>query len=687
MENNRKWIKNRAKEQIIGRSTIFLHSLKRINEDLLRRDTKHTFFPGNEIQRSRLPNISELIIDGDSIFKVCWDLIMIFISILLSFTVPFSISFYVDLPYSITILVTLFNFMNIFFSFNTSFFEQGMLISERSKISEHYLKTWFLLDLLASFPYEFFVPYGYQKQGPTYYPQINYNSLRYLLLFKLVRLFKYRETLFNLQQIMAYSIIYSLTSIFTYIYCALLFLHILTCINNMIYCKGLSEGYEIYFYPVYLDNKTRYLKLLLRMTETITSVGYGDFVPKSHLEIIISIFIMSLASSFLGYCISGIQSSIEKSNQLELYFQEVQRKLKKYLTHHKASENLKFRVQSYIRNLKQVHTENLIQEQDILNLLSYPMKEELYANLQGHYLIKVPEFESITGTCLRAISSKLKLELFAPNDLIINQNEVGSDLFFVAGGHAEVFHYSTKTMFKVLGRFHYFGEISFFGGGKRKASVKSYDYCEILKLKKYDFTEILNALPKDKDKISALMRNLTRYGVSVLKIKCYLCDELGHCAIDCAKHKYNPRPVIRKHKKKYNIVPATFAATKSPKLWQRYSLSSTKGSFKVNESLKINSSLKDNIEHYSRWLNTASRHSRKVIELIKPKEVIDEVSDEGSNSSRDAYFKYQLNRKGDITPLPQLQKPDFTFRRINTLKVEINKLNPLGDGSERYNSK
>lgn len=687
MEKNRKWIKNRAKEQFIGRSTIFLHSLKRINEDLLRRDTKHTFFPGNEIQRSRLPMISELIIDGDSFFKVCWDLIMIFISILLSFAIPFSISFYVDLPYSITILVCLFNFMNIFFSFNTSFFEQGNLISERRKISEHYLKTWFLLDLLASFPYEFFVPYGYQKQGPTYYPQINFNSLRYLLLFKLVRLFKYQETVFNLQQILAYSVIFSLTSIFTYLYAALLFLHILTCINNMIYCKSLSEGYEIYYYPVYYDNKTRYLKLLLRMTETITSVGYGDFVPKSFLEIIITILIMSLASSFLGYCISGIQSSIEKSNQLDLYFQDLQRKLKKYLTHHKASEILKYKVQSYIRNLKQVHTENLLQEQDVLNLLSYPMKDELYTNLQGHYLIKIPEFESVSSTCLRAVSSKLKLELFAPNDLIINQNEIGSDLYFVAGGHAEVFHFDTNTMFKVLGRYHYFGEISFFGGGKRKASVKSYDYCEILKFKKYDFSEILNALPKDKDKVTALMRNLIRYGVSVLKIKCYLCDELGHCAIDCAKHKYNPREVIRKHKKKHNLIPVSFQTSRNLKILKRYNLSSTKGSFKVSETLKKHNYIKDNIEHYSRWLSTASKHSRKVIDLIKPKEVIDEVSDEGSNSSREAYFKYQLNKKGDLTPLPQLQKPDFSFRRTNTMKLEINNLNPLRDGTERYSSK
>lgn len=677
MVKTRKWVKNKANEQFLNRSTIFLHSLKRINENLLRRDIKHTFFPGNELQGSRVTIMSQLIVDGDSIFKAVWDLIMLSFSVFLSFTIPYSISFYVDLPLNIILFFSLLSFFDVFLSFNTSFFQQGMLISERKQIARYYLRTWFLPDLLTSVPFELFIPYGYYKQGPTNSPQSKSDLLRYFLLLKLLRLFKYRETVFNFQQIFAYSIIYSLTSIFSYLYAALLFLHILTCSGNILYCKSLAEGPEYYnFYPVQFENKSRYLKLLLRMTEMITSVGYGSFNPKSNLELITSIFIMSLASAFLGYCVGGVQSSLEKSSQVDSYFQDVQRRLKKYLKNYNVPEPLKLKVHNYIRNLKQVHTENLLREQDVLNLLSCPMKEEIYTNLQGHYLIKVPQFETISCQCLRAISYKLKLELFAPNDLIINQNVTGSDLYFVAGGHAEVFHFTTRTMFKVLGKFHYFGEVSFFGGGKRKASVKSYDFCEILKFRKYDFNEILNAIPKDKEKITALGRNLVKYGVSILGIKCYLCEEFGHCAIDCGKYKYNPNLWGRRKYNKNNKVPVSVPSNKSLNLWQRYNLNSTKGSAVTNKLYSKHNFLSKNVENYSRWLSTASKHTRKLIDLIKPIEEIDEVSDEESGS-REEKSELKLNKNLKLIPLPQIKKPQANFKRMGNLKLDINKFKSI----------
>ena len=46
--------------------------------------------------------------------------------------------------------------IDILFSFNTGFYKKGYLVMKRKEIVINYLKTWFLIDLVASFPYAWF---------------------------------------------------------------------------------------------------------------------------------------------------------------------------------------------------------------------------------------------------------------------------------------------------------------------------------------------------------------------------------------------------------------------------------------------------------------------------------------------------------------------------------------------------
>jgi hypothetical protein len=39
-------------------------------------------------------------------------------------------------------------------NFNTGYWDRGILIMKRNVIINHYLTSWFVFDLIASFPYE-----------------------------------------------------------------------------------------------------------------------------------------------------------------------------------------------------------------------------------------------------------------------------------------------------------------------------------------------------------------------------------------------------------------------------------------------------------------------------------------------------------------------------------------------------
>jgi hypothetical protein len=73
-----------------------------------------------------------------------------------SIVIPFRLCFNVDATGSIFYFETWVDavFMaDIFVAFNTGFYKKGYLVMKRKEIIKNYLKTWFLLDLFASFPY------------------------------------------------------------------------------------------------------------------------------------------------------------------------------------------------------------------------------------------------------------------------------------------------------------------------------------------------------------------------------------------------------------------------------------------------------------------------------------------------------------------------------------------------------
>lgn len=70
--------------------------------------------------------------------------------------IPFRLCFDVDASGGLLILENIMDasfMLDIVITFNTGFYKKGYLVMKRKDIILNYLKTWFILDLLASFPY------------------------------------------------------------------------------------------------------------------------------------------------------------------------------------------------------------------------------------------------------------------------------------------------------------------------------------------------------------------------------------------------------------------------------------------------------------------------------------------------------------------------------------------------------
>jgi hyperpolarization activated cyclic nucleotide-gated potassium channel 2 len=86
--------------------------------------------------------------------KLTWDMLCMILIFYEIITIPFKISFNVDISDTWDTIVDTIFFMDIALSFNTAYYKDGIPIYSRKKIAINYLKLWFWLDLMASFPHE-----------------------------------------------------------------------------------------------------------------------------------------------------------------------------------------------------------------------------------------------------------------------------------------------------------------------------------------------------------------------------------------------------------------------------------------------------------------------------------------------------------------------------------------------------
>jgi CRP-like cAMP-binding protein len=95
---------------------------------------------------------------------------------------------------------------------------------------------------------------------------------------------------------------------------------------------------------------------------------------------------------------------------------------------------------------------------------------------------------------------RFNLQLNNPDDTIIKQGDLTTDLYFMVQGEASVSLENTLrepyTHFKELSTGDHFGEISALYGCARTATVSALDYCTLAVLSKDNFNKIAGEMPE-----------------------------------------------------------------------------------------------------------------------------------------------------------------------------------------------
>ena len=111
-------------------------------------------------------------------------------------------------------------------------------------------------------------------------------------------------------------------------------------------------------------------------------------------------------------------------------------------------------------------------------------------------------FQDLSQEILYQIALDMKLKVYEANEPIILKDEVGSSLFFVVDGKAQVISEDGNSVYGDFLPNSFFGEISLFFDTKRTASVIASTVCTVLELRKEKLDVIMNHDKSIREKIT-----------------------------------------------------------------------------------------------------------------------------------------------------------------------------------------
>ena len=339
--------------------------------------------------------------------------------------------FIVMISYIIYIIL---NFFQCFIDKKT-----GEEISDLKLIAKHYIKGWFIIDIVSSLPWELF-------------------STPYVRLIRILRLNKIFTFFFFIERV-SFKIRH-LIAIFQLCFFGIFGTFVFSCLWYFL-CKKLKKDSEKNFIDsnikINLDNKENYFSYLLicfyYILTTLTTTGFGDIVPYTTNERFIATLMMLLGVLYFSFLMSVLYKEIKiigEDNQT-LEAQKLILDLKKFNVD-KLNEGISKKVNKKILNdiifaNKHSRYEKVSKKEnfDILpKKIKYKLSEFLWKDVYNQFYIYFElNIKSNFNKLLFKFAENFQFKLYQPKEILYSINSTVEEINIIQSGYIDIINYKT----------------------------------------------------------------------------------------------------------------------------------------------------------------------------------------------------------------------------------------------------
>lgn len=388
-----------------------------------------------------------------------WDLVMIFLLIFVSVVTPFEVGFVtggMHMLFYVNCVIDLFFVADMLMQFYLAFEEEGQaavrLVTDLRRIRMRYLRGWFIIDFISIIPFDaisqVMVVMDRQDKPERESSGPFSSQMRVVRLIRVARLLKLAR-LFRCSRIYArvsakIDVLFIKLEVVKWSFCLVFMSHLFACMMALLGDISASE-FGSSWYCAAVENKGRecennmwyeYSLALYWSVMTITSIGYGDIVPMTHLEVI-GVTIMMLSGSFLWAHIVGSFCAVVSA--LDTEKMAYQQRMDSVLTMSKdrfLPRDLRVRLRHFFQQSRRMH--RMSSQGQIMSFLSPALQGEVALAVTLKYLQKMSWLTNAEHVFLQTLAKSLELHFFSPREIILpgefgQQGAAGEDVQHSAG--------------------------------------------------------------------------------------------------------------------------------------------------------------------------------------------------------------------------------------------------------------
>lgn len=248
------------------------------------------------------------VISPDGIFKLIWDIIMIIIFLFLFLSYPIQISFNLQrliissyLPdsdiFSIEFFIAIFYGINVLIKLDLAYFDRGLLVTQKYKIIQNYIKTEIFCDFLGFVPILLGAYLQFNPNSPLKELQILVGLLIFSKILEVRKTTRFLEETLHLND-KNFAILQLIKLVIT----IFVFSNIMACLWHLTsYYSSLENQLKMQNYYE-KEWQSRYLRCLF------WTVNPGRVDPQNNLEQFFGFFALLATSGSMGFMISGIHN-------------------------------------------------------------------------------------------------------------------------------------------------------------------------------------------------------------------------------------------------------------------------------------------------------------------------------------------------------------------------------------------